>query len=379
MHYNLSYISHNKRKLLAEKLEKDYKIQRSLGCMILKEANIVPSKLHDGVLYSGGIVSSDDKFQKSSAWHEGCQQNGFYNSEHIVTRKETVVYLGCLYHIWGHAITDNLKKVWYLRKHNQEHKIVYITYDNAPLPQYVYELFELAGINLNNAEHIKKVTKFEKVINPDNSIININEERYFKNEFIETIEHIKSQITASDIKKVYFTRTHLKKNRDIGEKQIEKFFLRKGYNIIAPEEHSIKEQLSILKGCTAFASTEGSISHSTLFCMHDTETCLIRKADFINPYSCFINQICSINVTYIDAHRSSIAPKLYPWRGPFYLYTTYWLSLFSGAHGIHMPYFLHRSWYEYRYNLSERIKDIYYRLRATLGIKTHIREFFKKK
>ena len=377
MHYNLSYISIKKCSPITQETKKDYTLKSKLSYTILDNAYITPSIERDRRWYSGGIVSSNGEFQQSSAWHEGCLSGYAFDSRDAQYRYEKVIYIGCLYHIWGHAITDNFKKIWYLKDTYQNKKLVYITVNNAPLPSYVYELFKLAGIDLHKAEHIKQITQFKEIIIPDNSIVNINEERYFSNEFTQIIDRINSQIPIKNVGKVYFTRTHLKQNRDIGEDKIEEVFRKKGYTIIAPEEYSIKEQLTILKNCTYFVATEGSISHSSIFCKPETEVILLRKINYVNPYSCFINQMRSLNVTYIDIHHSVLSPKEFPWRGPFYLYITYSLSRFIGRYGFHIPYFLHRSWYEYRYQLSERIKNGYYTLRAKIGIRSRLNKILK--
>lgn len=377
MPYNLSFISKNKLPKLIARLQKDYKWTNILKQTTLNEAYILPWNNNPKKIIGGGIVSFQGEFQQSSAWHEGCPSGYTFDSQEVQYRNECVVYIGCLYHIWGHAITDNFKKIWYLYNIKQNLKLVYITVNNTPLPPYVYELFELAGIDLHKAEHITHITRFKEIINPDNSIININEERYFSNEFIQIINKINSKIPPRNVGKVYFTRTHLKQNRDIGEDKIEEVFRKKGYTIIAPEEYSIKEQLTILKNCTYFVATEGSISHSSIFCKPETEVILLRKINYVNPYSCFINQMRSLNVTYIDIHHSVLSPKEFPWRGPFYLYITYSLSRFIGRYGFHIPYFLHRSWYEYRYQLSERIKNGYYTLRAKIGIRSRLNKILK--
>lgn len=377
MPYNLSFISKNKLPKLIARLQKDYKWTNILKQTTLNEAYILPWNNNPKKIIGGGIVSFQGEFQQSSAWHEGCPSGYTFDSQEVQYRNECVVYIGCLYHIWGHAITDNFKKIWYLYNIKQNLKLVYITVNNTPLPPYVYELFELAGIDLHKAEHITHITRFKEIINPDNSIININEERYFSNEFTQIINKIGSKIPPRNVGKVYFTRTHLKQNRDIGEDKIEEVFREKGYTIIAPEEYSIKEQLTILKNCTLFVATEGSISHSSIFCKPETEVILLRKINYVNPYSCFINQMRSLNVTYIDIHHSVLSPKEFPWRGPFYLYITYSLSRFIGRYGFHIPYFLHRSWYEYRYQLSERIKNGYYTLRAKIGIRSRLNKILK--
>lgn len=377
MQYNLSYISKSDCQL--KKLHKDYIYKNKLNHITLSDAYIIPWNNTNKKSRGGGIVSKNREFHLSSAWHEGYSSGYKFDTSNVEYRNETVIYIGCLYHIWGHAITDNLKKIWYLYNTNQNKKLVYITVNNEPLPSYIYELFELAGIDLHKAEHITQITKFKEIINPDNSIININEERYFTKEFTQVINIIKSQVPTKNIGKIYFTRTHLRQNRDIGEVKIEKAFQKKGYTIIAPEEYSIKEQLSMLKGCTAFAATEGSISHSSIFCKPEIEVILLRKVDYINPYSCFINQMCSLNVTYIDIHHSTLSPKEYPWRGPFYLYITNGLSKYLGMYGIHLPYFLHLSWYEYRFKIKDRILNTFYKIRARIGLRTRLNSIFKTK
>lgn len=323
--------------------------------------------------FGGGIVSENGVFIESSSWHEGFKSGYPYNQSNIPYRDEDVLYLGCLYNVWGHAITDNLKKVWYITKHHPLNKIVYITVNNKPLPNYVYELFARVGVDLSKAEHITQITQFKSVINPDNSLVNINENRYYTREFVETINLLLRNIPTINIDKVYFTRTHLNQfNRDIGEKSVERLFEKNGFLIYAPEEHSIEEQLSVLSSCKTFASTEGSISHSTIFCKESTNVVILKKVDYINPYTCFINELRKLNVVYLKAHHSSLASKERPWIGPFFLYITRDIATYCGRHGFHIPFFLLPSWYEYRYKLWSRMKDRYYNYRARLGIKTRL-------
>ena len=79
----------------------------SLSYNVLSKAYILPWRKQ----YGGGIVSLDGTFQLSSAWHENYQSGYDFNENEVIYRDERVIYIGCLYHIWGHAITDNLKKM----------------------------------------------------------------------------------------------------------------------------------------------------------------------------------------------------------------------------------------------------------------------------
>lgn len=327
----------------------------------------------------GGVADDNHVFIPSSGWHEMLESGYEFDDKDVVSRDKDAVYLGCLYHVWGHAITDNFKKVWYLFDNTPKNKdLVYITVGNKPLPQYVFDLFELIGIDLKQAIHITQITRYNNVIVPENSLVNKNEIREYNPQFELTINKITSRIPIlkDSYSKIYFTRTRLNNNRDTGESSVESIFRRHGFEIVSPETLSVKEQLSLVRNCDIFASTEGSISHSSIFCKPGTKIIIIKKADFVNPYTSFINDMLELKCTFIRAHNSVLTPQDRPWEGPFFLYRSKELmSYFNNF--FWRPYFLYLSWYEYRWGLWTRIKKAYYSIKSFCRIRKGVSQWFQ--
>lgn len=338
-------------------------LEKELSYQVFDNAYVLPSKdlWKDGKCF-GGVVTNHGEFVEASAWHEGkrCDKYSFEETDAII-RDETVIYMGFYNPCWGHAITDNLKKLWFLKTAECEQyinggaKLIYLTIDNCPMPSYIHRLFELADADLSSFELITDLSKFKRIIIPDNSFIADNGQRYFKRQYVETISEIKRNTKLEDIEfpeKLYFTRTKLKSNRDIGEESIERVFRKKGYTIIAPEQHSVDAQIQMLMHCKSFAATEGSISHNTVFCKSGTDVVIIRKCNDVNKYQMAVNEVADVDVTYIDAHHSTKAPKNAPWVGPFFLYINKNLKRWAGTPMIIIPFIFNIKWWSYYFRDS---------------------------
>lgn len=354
-------------------------LDKPLGCKMYDKAFVLPSKdlWKDGKCF-GGVVTKEGEFVESSAWHEGkrCDKYDFDPSK----AKEDagiVIYMGFYNSCWGHAITDNLKKLWYLKTEEcksllkQGAKLIYLTIDNKPQPSYVKRLFELADADIDSFELVTEITRFDKIFVPDNSFIADNGQRYFTQPYVDSINLIKKNV-SSTIKgnniypeKIYFTRTHIRSQRDWGEMSIERVFKNKGYHIIAPEEKTVEEQIAFLMNCTYFATTEGSISHNVVFCQPKTEVTIVRKCYDVNKYQMAVNEVSDVNVTYIDAHNSTKAPNEAPWVGPFFLYNNEQLLKWNGSFFINFPLWMRPIWWLYK-NQDKNIVRRAMRLHAKL-------------
>lgn len=345
------------------------KLEKDLSYHVFDSAYVLPSKdlWKDGKCF-GGVVTNQGKFVESSAWHEGkrCDKYAFEATD-AVCREETVIYMGFYNPCWGHAITDNLKKLWFLKTAECKQfikdgaKLIYLTIDNQSMPSYIHRLFELAEVDLSSFELITDLSKFKRIIIPDNSFIADNGQRYFTRQYVETISEIKSNSKPEDIEcpeKIYFTRTKLKNNRDIGEESIERVFRKKGYIIIAPEQHTVDTQIQMLMHCKSFAATEGSISHNTVFCKAGTGVAIIRKCNDVNKYQMAVNEVADVDVTYIDAHHSTRVPKNAPWVGPFFLSVNNNLKRWTEMPMIILPLIFNIKWWNYNFRDSFVQKEL---------------------
>lgn len=361
MNFDLSYVEDNIAAKIKEAAQVNHFLEKVLGSQVLEHAVMLPG-IGDHKKIKGGVVSENGTFIRTSGWFENDKCEGYeFDPSSLKYRKETVIYIGYFNATWGHALTDNLKKLWYLAtKECQEQlsqgaKFVYITKHNRAMPDHVFRLFELAGFDLHQTEHITEPTRFERIVVPDNSFI-VDEgpvasaHRYFTKEFKDTIEIIKrnaKKVEASFPEKIYFTRTKFARKRELGEENIERVFKQKGYAIISPEQHSVDEQIQMMLQCNSFASTEGSVSHNSMFCKPGTEVVLIRKVHVVNNYQMAINQMTGIRVTYIDANNSIRAPKEATWLGPYYFCVNKHMKKWAGISTFVWPWYLSVSWCKY--------------------------------
>lgn len=336
-----------------------------LSCRTIDCAYVLPSKdLWIGGKCLGGVVTPEDEFVRSSAWHEGvCCDSYKFNHGDAIQDESVAIYMGFFTSTWGHAITDNLKKLWFLETERCENltsknaKFIYLTHDNAPLPDYAKRLFLLAGCDISQWHHVTQLTRFSQIVVPDNSFVMDDTEipghgeRYFTEEYVDVVNRIKNAVRSLGISehsgKLYFSRTGKKIWYEIGEKSIEREFRKLGYEIIHPEEYSVEEQIGMLMRCSSFAATEGSISHNSLFCEPTAKVTILRKVNDVNKYQMAVNAVTGADVTYIDVHRSIRAHKGGEWGGPFYLYVNTNLERFLNKKIQQIPLYLRPSWWQY--------------------------------
>ncbi|MDO4497753.1 MAG: glycosyltransferase 61 family protein [Bacteroidales bacterium] len=376
MTYNFNYIFPQMGEETLKQASVHRRIDKTLGCQCFENAYVLPSKdlWKDGKCF-GGVVTQENAFVESSAWHEGkrCDKYDFDPAQ-AKHESSVAIYMGFYFSCWGHAITDNLKKLWFLETNEckslikQGAKLIYLTTNNSPQPAYVKRLFQLAGVNLDDFILVTEITRFDKIFVPDNSFIADEGQRFFTQPYIETINRIKWNVSAmlsgteTLPSKIYFTRTHIKSLRDWGEKSIERAFQKKGYTVIAPEEETVEAQIAFMMHCTHFATTEGSISHNVVFCEPGVEIAIVRKCNDVNKYQMAVNEVADVNVTYIDAHHSTKTPEKSPWVGPFYLCKNRNLAAYLHL-SCFIPYWLQPSWWIYNIQDTRLFKRIHNRLK----------------
>jgi len=360
MKFNISYIR-EEDKCSAQRLLSTRKcLDKTLSAQKFSNALVLPFR-QDSQL--GGVVSEDGIFVNSTSVYEE-RKVGYYEycESKVIMDNTRVVYLGLLLSIYGHAITDNIKRVWWFRdkkKGIDYDKVVYIANWDGCSPAHVKRVFELANISIEDFEQILEPTRFREVIVPDNSFIHHEGLKYYTSHFLETIQTIKNKV-LSDKQwplKIYFTRTKVQDGwrRDTGETSLEKVFKKQGFTILSPESHSVDDQIAMMVHCKEFVSTEGSIAHNTIWCKPGTKAVLLRKANVINVWQAAINEIADLDVTYIDAHKSIRTNRQFPMIGPFYMCITPHLERYVGQPIFRIPVCLRPSWFRYKYQIDSTL------------------------
>lgn len=305
----------------------NYFSKKKLSFQVIENGTIIPHQrffngsFGMGTLGFGGIVDSNGKYIKQShvfnndTWDKSYDPPVF-PPESIKHSTETVIYLGLFYPVWGHSLTDNIRRVWFLKSKifNSEFKncpLVYLPYQESTLEkqQNFKRLLEILGVDVNKIQAIEQPTQFDKIILADGSFFKAKDSsRRFTKEYRATIDLVrnfalKNQIQTSS-KKFYFYHGV----RQIGEERLAEYFKSKGYEIVSPEKLTLDEQLNLLINCESFAATVGSCSHNSIFLRDNTEVIFIpREANHFTGYQVPIDQVHPLNINYVNSSLSLFA------------------------------------------------------------------------
>lgn len=362
--YDVSYISKKSREQINIEWNKYAFSDKVLTAKRYDEAVILPSNGWDDEFHLlGGVLDSQGNFIDNSGYVEGGSKP--YEVCDIEQIDDIYIYIGCFHLCWGHAITDNLSKLWFLNTHeckillSNGAKIVYITGNNMSLPSWHKELFELANVELSTIHHVIKPIRCESVIIPDNSFFRFDGSIKYSKEFKNIIDTIKSNayLYFPPIEKLYLTRSCIVDSREWGnEKEIEEIFKNNGFVIVSPEKHSVREQISMFMNCKQLAAEEGSCSHNAIFCNNKTNVIVLRKANYVNKFTVVIGKMVGLKTLYIDCNATFTVFSNVPMVGPFYTCVTSFLRAYFNLEGFYKPFYLKLSFWKYFVQVPLRIK-----------------------
>ena len=330
---NFDYLYKND--LMKRYIGKDLRLNKKLGCEILRNAIVLPNDMSiiTGLGWGGGggVVDSEGKFIHNSFMHP-IEQDASYKPKSIKYSDETAIYLGMFRHVWGHVLTDNIKRLWFLKsdlykQYFKGAKLIYIPmwdFNMEKQDRDCKRLLEIFGLDVSNLQPITEATQYKNLIMPEMSFLFY---QYWTEEYKETITCIRDFAIKNykplPFKKVYFWHGgHFGGAGQIGEERIAQYFQSKGYAIIKGHEiSSFDEELNVLINCESFASTTGSCAQNMIFLRDGTEVIFIPRAVFEGGY--LETQACArddLRITYIDSSLSVCAHNDFPWGGPFFYF-----------------------------------------------------------
>lgn len=293
---------YDKEKML-EKLNRSYNNLEKTNITQVKEGFILPlksiSKASRSGTYAGGVCDKNRKFVTGlERGTENYSCTKAYDFDEFNEIDETIIFGGIFIKTFGHLFGECLSRLWYfVENKNVTQKIAILTIPGQSM--ITYEFFELLGINTDNIIVIEKPTKFKNIIVPDQTICLW---KWYKDKYITIYDEIRQQVKASKYKKIYLTRHLFTDNDGINEEFFVNIFKKNGFEIIAPEQHSLKEQISYIAGADEIVCTEGTLSHLALFAKSNTKLTIIRRdhKNFLVPQF-IINEARKLDVFYVDA------------------------------------------------------------------------------
>lgn len=260
------------------------------------------------------------------------------------------IYIGDMMSIWGHCITDNLKKLWFLKtrdyiKLRENGYAICCTIKGGILPENFKKLLLLLDVNVADILIVNSKLTAEEFVVPEDSIVIRNGKRYYYPQYKTTIDTVCCKIPLNETlpNRIYLSRTKLKGDKkEYGEQQIEAVFKKLGFTIVYPEQLSFEEQMQLYRNCKVMASTEGSVAHNCLFAKDGLKQIVIRKSVLINSYQFMMMSLKNVDVTYIDAHLT-VFKVFASWSGPFFMYLSDNLSKWANDNGIAIQSCFHKA------------------------------------
>ena len=308
------------------RFDKNYFVDKKLGFQVIEHGTILPHKdfMENGKYThgKGGIIDNKGEYIKESFAVPRLSKGSYtLPPESIQHSSETVIYLDMLYSVWGHLITDNLKRLWFFRsecfKQFKDCPIVYtILGSNGKKRQPNFfernktfkRLLEILEFDVSRLQEIIQPTQFERIILPDSSFLSLNfsDMGSFTTEYRETIDIMRNfalkNRTPTSSNRIYF---FYGRRNQIGEERLAEYFKSKGYEIISPEKLTLDEQLNLLINCESLASPLGSCSHNSVFLRDGAETIYIpRSSGYFSDYQCALDQVHPLNANYVHSTMS---------------------------------------------------------------------------
>ena len=98
-------------------MHKDSFCPKKLHFKIIDNGTILPYKKFNGIdklsWGGGGIINENGEFFEGSTVFRG-STSAYTPTEEIEYIDSAAVYVGTIHYIWGHALTDGLKLMWFL-------------------------------------------------------------------------------------------------------------------------------------------------------------------------------------------------------------------------------------------------------------------------
>lgn len=298
------------------------------------DATILPKRKfpNDRALWGrGGVVERSGEYVKESAI-ESYMEGKYELNADVKFVDEKVVYCGDMYLQWGHHLIDNINRLWYFFENDLsvDKYIFTITEDmKDKFPGSNYEeVFRLLGI-LNKLELISEPVKYREVIVPWSSY---NKAKYYAKQYKDMLDVIiknalKENKRKDFCKRIYFSRNDWNKD-EYGQKTIENFFLKNGFQIVHPEKVPLVSMIAMVQNAEIIGAPSGSAAHNVLFARDGVQVIWIEKSAIYNQHQANIDRIKQLEASYVDAN--AVFFPVGNGNGPFIFLWNDWLERFAG-------------------------------------------------
>ena len=327
------YLYSGANEFFNDEYNKTHFVDKKLHVEAYMNATVLPYTILNDGKWGGGVVTSEGEFLSNTGVHNDTTVGYDYSEDQVVIQDADIIFLGMFNGVWGHNITDDLRRTWIVLEDSYKElvancKFAYIPIEGFKFSANFLKLLESLGITQDKLVPVNEISRYNTVYVPDECFYKLDSDvRWFTKEYRDVVSHIKSyflskQNSIQTYEKIYFTYSKYKKDVSYGEKYFEKLFRSLGYEIIAPEDYSLEDQITLLNNCKCLASTVGSCAHNCIFMSQGAEIILIPRTYCLTGYQIALNEVNNLDVIWIDSSISNHVRRNYPYMGPYCLTIT---------------------------------------------------------
>ncbi len=265
--------------------------------------------------YAGGVADASKKliagFRRHHArqYYYSCESSYSFDPVSCVSVNETVIFGGILVNHFGHFMLEGFSRLWYLINHPAliyRYRVAFGVINGVA--SWFNAFLELAGIPAQRVLFVDKVTRFSKIIIPDESIMSWD---YIHPEYFIPYEKMISEARKKHAGREAFPKIYLSKSsysagcRCIGEEYFENFYRTKGFKVIYPEKRSIGEMIYLMSCAKEVVTTMGTLSHYFLFAGEGTRCVALTRThdDTLYPQA-LINTVKNLDWYIVDVSQN---------------------------------------------------------------------------
>lgn len=263
-------------------------------------------------------------------------------NQSVKVSDKTVIYLGYMSTAhYGNILFDFISRLWWQAENKQNFDWIYTAPNRVHTPALLHQLAELFLGKDVNLVRVTNPTQYKEIIVPQQTFIH---DQYIMPQYASIYSKIYLALQPKNTiayDKIYLTRTHLNRHKEIGEKRFERFFEANGYHVIAPEELAIADQAYLINHCIEMASIEGSHAHGVVWANPrggGGRQIILRKQSEVIPRQIMLNQLWEKELVLIDVFDEPF--RNFPIshdRGPFLLRWTPQIEQFAKDNNMMVP------------------------------------------
>lgn len=281
---------------------------RKLNIKEAKNGVVLPIKVVDGKRYGGACDENYRFISGHNCFSHDAHKMGRSVLESYIPDEgdvqyvdETVLYGGVQYSHPGMLILETIaNQLWYLTKVSDPELKIAVIIQNVwgqGDEVYFFEMMDAYGFPRDKIIIVSSPTKFKKLLIPDSSNLMYYYDTSYEitHEYSIFFEHIRNNVTPAKYKKIYLTKTKVKRSNFIGEEYFIEFYRKHGFEIIDPEDYTMKEKAELMLGADEVVVTTGTNNLFPIFCKPSATITVLARIDSYNYTADSIGKICEVN------------------------------------------------------------------------------------